>query len=304
MGARLTSAQWSQALDPTILKFFELGFGRRSPLLPALYNVQSSDSNDEEVGSIGAVTPDAWDNYEMTGRISQADFDQGYKRTYTHREYPLTLEIQRKLADDNKHAQIFKLAERMGDSAFVKREADAASTFNNGFDDNFPGADAVGLLSTAHPLSPNKTGSTQTNEGTLVLTKTNVETTRVAMMAFTDDNNNKVNVTPNMLLVPPDLQNEAEIIVGSVLDPDSGNNAINPQSNRFSVMTWHALTDTTAWFMIDTNLMRMSLDWFNRVPLSIRPLDGEDTTVAATWIAYMRYSFGWSDWRWIYGQNG
>jgi hypothetical protein len=44
------------------------------------------------------------------------------------------------------------------------------------------------------------------------------------------------------------------------------------------------------------------LYWFNRDPLSILP-KVEDKTVAATWVAYMRYSYGWSDFRWVYGNN-
>lgn len=298
----LSSTAWANALDPTIAKWFEQGFQRRPSVLSTLYNVQSSESNDEEVASAGAVGIDAWDVYEMAGNVGHADFDQGYKKTYTHKEYPLEVVIKRKLYEDSKFSQIFRIAERMGDSAALKRETDAASTFNNAFSDTFAGADSVGLCSTAHPDSPHKTDSTQSNEGTYTLTKDNVSTVREAMMAFTDDNNNIVAVSPDMLLVPPELEDEALVIAGSLLDPTTANNAINPQSNRFTVLTWHYLTDANAWFMIDSNLMRMSLDWWNRVPLTIRP-KVEDKTIAATWIAYMRYSYGWSDWRWVYGNN-
>jgi hypothetical protein len=296
------SGLWADALDPIVRKWFEQGYQRRPSLIPTLFNVQGSNRAYEEVSSVGAVGIDAWDNFENAGSVSEADFDQGYKKTYTHREYPLEMRIRRKFLDDNNFRQITDPAMRLGDSAALKREVDAASVFINAFTDTFAGSDAVGLCSTAHPLSPQKTGATQSNEFTLALTKSNVATVREAMMAFTDDNNNKVAVTPNAILVPPGLEDEALEITGSLLDPDSANNRINPQSNRFQVITWHYLTDTNAWFMLDTSLMKMSLDWFNRVPLSIVP-KVEDKTIFATWIAYQRYSYGWSDWRFVYGNN-
>jgi len=298
----IISEGWGNALDTGIAYWFEQGYARRQSLIPLLFNVQTSASSDEEAVGIGAVGTDAWDNYENAGVVSHADFDQGYKKTYTHKEFPMILRIKRKLYEDSKYPQIFRMALRLGDSARVKQEKDGASVFNNAFSDTFAGADAVGLCSTAHPVSPEDTGTTIANEGTYALTKDNVATVREAMMAFNDDKGNIVAVSPNTLLVPPELEDEALVIAGSLLDPTSGNNAINPQSDRFQVVTWHYLTDSNAWFMIDSSLMKLSLDWWNRVPLQINPY-AQDNTIDLAYIAYMRYSYGWSDWRWVYGNN-
>lgn len=300
----MISEQLSYALDLGIAYWFEQGFARRASLIPALFNVQNSSSSDEEAVGLGAVGTDAWDAYENGGVVSHADFDQGYKKTYTHKEYPMIMRIKRKLYEDNKYPQIFRMAMRLGDSARVKMEKSAASVFINAFTDSAPyaGADAVGLCSTAHPASPHNTGSTQSNEGTYSLTKANIGTVREAMMAFNDDKGNVTAVTPDLLLVPPELEDEAIVIAGSMLDPTSANNALNPQSDRFKVLVWHYLTDSNAWFMIDSSLMKLSLDWWNRVPLQIQPYV-QDNTIDLAWIAYMRFSYGWSDWRWIYGNN-
>jgi Mu-like prophage major head subunit gpT len=295
---------WADALDPIVRFRFDLAFNRRASLIPALFNVQGSVRAYEQVSGAGAVGIDGWTAYEQSGQVAEADFDQGYKTTYTHLEYPLKIVIKRKLIDDANFAQVFRIVERVGDSASLKRETDAASIFNNAFTDTAPyaGADAVGLCSTVHPNSPQKTGSTQANEGTYSLTRDNVATVREAMMAFTDDNGNKMGVTPNRILVPPALEDEALVIAKTLSKPGSGDNDINPQAGRFEVVPWHYLTDSNAWFMIDSSLAQMSLDWFNRTPLSVTPMV-EDKTIQASWIAYMRYSTGWSDWRWIYGNN-
>lgn len=293
---------WADALDPIVRFKFDLAFNRRASLIAALYNVQGSVRAYEQVSGIGAVGIDAWNSYAQSGKVGKADFDQGYKSTYTHVEYPLEITVERKTIDDANFTQVTRLVERAGDSAALKREVDAASIFNNAFNDTFAGADAVGLCSTAHPNSPAKPGTTQSNEGTYSLTRDNVAIVREAMMAFTDDNGNKMGVTPDRLIVPPALEDEALVIARTLSKPGSADNDINPQAGRFEVVPWHYLTDSNAWFMTDSMLQAQSLDWFNRVPLSVTP-KVEDKTLAATWIAYMRYSLGWSDWRWIFGNN-
>jgi phage major head subunit gpT-like protein len=298
----INSANWADLLDVPVRFRFDQAFNRRPSLIETLFNVQGSTTETEELSGVGAVGIEAWDTFEAGGGVGTADFDQGYKKTYTHKEYPLEMVIRRKLLDDGNFAQVFRIVERVGDSARVKRENDAASVFNNAFSASYLGADGVALCSDSHPLSPQKLDKTQDNNFALSLNKANVRTVRETMMAYTDDNQNKMAVTPNLLLVPPQLEDDAIEIVNSVLNPDTGTNAANPQFQRFTVQVWHYLTDSNAWFMIDSMLMKQALDWFNRVPLSVVP-KVEDKTLSATWIAYMRYSFGFSDWRWVAGSN-
>lgn len=293
---------WADALDPIVKKWFDVGMNRRQSLISTLFNVQGSSRAYEEVSGIGAIGIDAWKNYNKSGQVSEADFDQGFKTTYTHIEYPLDFWIERKTIDDNQYSSIFKEAARIGDSAAVFRENEAASVFNNAFSSSFVGADAVALCSDSHPYSPVKAG-TQDNKGTAALTKANVSVAREAMMAFTDDNGNKVAVTPTHIIVPPSLEDEALEISKSLLDPTSANNTINAHAGRFQVVVWHYLTDSNNWFMVDMPLMKMHLDWYDRAPLTIGLRDGDDRTLRAYWRAYQRFSYGFSDWRWIYGNE-
>lgn len=296
---------WADALDPIVRFNTDVGYGRRANtlLMSQLFAVKNSVRAYEAVSGVGVIGPDAWANYEESGAVSEADFDQGYKKTYTHREYPLDLSIKRKLIDDGNFAEVMRVAQRMGDSAAVKRETDAASVFNNAFSSSFTGGDAVALCSASHPLSPQNPG-TQSNTFTYSLTKDNVSTMRIAMMKFTDDKGTIAGVVPNLLLVPIDLEDQAKIICNSPLDPTSANNAVNPQgTGRWTYKVWPYLTDTNAWFMIDSVLMGMFLEWWDRVPLSVNRRAGDDETLEAYWRAYMRYSFGFSDWVWVAGSN-
>ena len=80
------------------------------------------------------------------------------------------------------------------------------------------------------------------------------------MIEYVDMNGDLMNVMPDELLVPPELEDTALEIVRSAQDPASANNAINPQAGRFSVRVWNYLTDANAWFMIDSGRRRQSLD--------------------------------------------
>jgi phage major head subunit gpT-like protein len=298
----LTSAQWAEALAPGIREWFFIGYKNRPSMFPEFFNVQTSEQAYEEFMSYGAVAPDAWDLYEQSGIMPRVSFDKGYPTTLTHKEYTVAMDIQRKLLDDNRYPQILQAAQQLGDSAALKRESDALSVFNNADSSSFLGGDGVALASASHPASPTKSGVTQDNISALALDAANVETVRQAMTAVVDDTNNLAGVQPTLLLVPTALENAAAIITGTEQAIGGANNDINPQFGRFRYKVWPGLTNSTAWFMIDEIKMRQSLYWFDRVPLDVHR-EVKDETLFSTWIAYQRYSYGWTDWRWLHQGN-
>ena len=290
--------QWAESLEPGIREWFSVGYNRRAALREQLFNVQTSNKSAEHLHSFGAIGIDAWDNFENQGIISTVDYDVGYKTTFTNVTKALRVKIQREWVEDNLYNQVIAPVQQLGDSAALKMETDAASVFVNATSASHLGGDGVALASDSHPHSPAKSGTTQDNNYALALSATNVATVREAMMAFTDDAGGLVGVMPDLLIVPPELEDTAKTITQTMGLVSSMDNDINPQFGRFRYVVWHYLTDANAWFMVDSNLMRQSLHWFNRVPLSIR-LESTDTTVFATYVARMRYSYGWSDWRWV-----
>ena len=297
----MRSSNWAELLLPTIYSFYDIGRTLRPELRPQIYNVQTSNRADERNVGYGGIAPDAWNNYEASGVKSRVEFDKGYTATYTHEEYVVTFEVERKLLDDDQYGIVAgERARKLGVSATQKMELDAASVFNNAFSATFAGPDGKPLCSTTHPRNPNKTGSL-VNAGTSSLTKDAVSLTRQAMMATEDDAGNILGMMPNALMVPPELEDTALEIVNSINDPSSANNAINPQAGRFIVIPWHYLTDSDNWFMMDTVWMNESLKWYERTPLEISVAD--QTATEAVYEAYMRYSYGWDDWRWVYGHN-
>src|SRR3990172_5017322 len=299
----MISDHWSQLVDPRIREAFFLGFSgddRRQSMLPAIFDIRSSGLADEKILGIGGIPSSGW-NFEDSGRVQYTEPVKGFEETMTHHEFVRGMMVERKLIDDNRIPQALSAARNLGDSAFRVREKAGANVFINAFSaatsetlDDFgtdaTGSDLVALCSDAHDTSPQDT-TNLVNEGTLALSKANLSTTRQLHMAQTDMNGDLLNIMPDELLVPPELEDTALEIVRSALDPASANNAINPQAGRFRVIVWHYLTDATAWFTMDSGMRRQHLAWFDRIPLDFARQSDFDTLIGK-WRAYMRWSLG------------
>src|SRR3990167_9984177 len=247
---------WSELVEPRLRRAFYIGFGqedRRQSVIPELFNVQSSSMVDEKMLPIGGLASTGW-NFEDIGRVPYDEIVKGYEETLVHHEFAKGVIIERKLIDDNRISRAIAMVEALGDSAFRMRQKAGANVFINAFsaatsetlDDygtDAVGADLVALCSTAHPRHALDSGTTDSNEGTLAITDANVSTTRQLIMAQVDLNGDLMNLMPDELLVPPELEDSALVISPSAHDPDSANNAINPQAGRYNVKVWHQLTD-------------------------------------------------------------
>jgi phage major head subunit gpT-like protein len=291
---------WAELLEPGLRMIFDVATGELAAQskIPMLYNVTSSSKSAEHdlgVGSFGN-----WDEY--TGAIEYDDAEQGYKTTYTHVEFARGFTVERKLVDDDQYNVINQMPRKLGIGAMRKREIDAASVFNNAFSSSFIGGDSVELCG-AHPYSPSN-ASTQDNSGATALSYDSVIATRKLMRSYEDDRGELVPINPNTLLVPPELENTAWEIVNSMNKPGTADNDGNyVRSTGLQVVVWDYLTDANNWFMLDSGLAGMYLNWFNRVPLEFAADPTSDYTLMARYRGYMRYSYGWSDWRFVYGHE-
>jgi hypothetical protein len=298
----IRQSQFDTLLTPAIYHHFDLGVQQIPSLRARLFNIQGSTLSQEKGAGIGATSPDAWNVYSQSGDKGELDFSQLYTATYTHVEYPVRMRIEKKLMSNDQYGVIGSYARRAGMSAESKMEIDAASLLNNAFSSTLqPGPDAVALSSASHPQSPNDSSSVLNNTGTSALTKKAVSDTRIAMMQFEDDRGSRIGVMPDELWVPPELEDTALEIVKSVLDPTSGNNAANAQAGRWTVVPWMRLTGAKAWFMVSSAWRRELVNWYNREATQVMLVD-EDTT-HLTYEFKLHYSFGFDDWRWVYGHN-
>ena len=297
----MISEQWAELLEPGLRTLFEI---QRTALVaesrvPLLFNIQTSNKAAEHNLGIGGFGD--WKEYK--GRVEYDQFEKGFQTNYTHIEFIDGFKVARSLVDDDLYNVINPMPRGLAMAGMRKREKDAASVFNNAFSASYVGGDSVALCSASHPYSPSN-ATVQGNAGTTALSYDAVEATRKLMRAYKDDRGELVPISPDTLVVPPGLEETAWTVFNTVNKPGTGNNDGNfVRSKLNKVIVWDYLSDTNNWFMIDSMLAKMYLNWYDRVPMEFAMDPTSDFSLEARFRGYMRYSYGWDDWRWIYGHN-
>ncbi len=296
------STNFPDVLDPTFLRIFDEEFDQLADMIPTLFTMpgigpRGDNTKWSQIGTIPDFT-------EFTGTIGYQSQNQGYDTTATHIEWVNGIQVERKLFDDDQHQIMNQKPAAIAMSAQRTRQKHSAQIWNGAFSSGnsfFVNSEGVAMCSNSHTTTSGaSTANGFDNLGTAALTAAAVSAARTQMRGFRGDQADRISVMPNELLVPPDLEDRALEITKSEKDPASANNAINPQSGRFNLIDWEYLTDTNNWWLMDGGLRRKSIFWVDRVQKEFGRIEDFDTLVAK-FRCYMRYSFAWVDWRYIFG---
>ena len=301
MSAPLNSASFSNLMAPGIREAFFQSYDdtiKKEAMVPILYRILGSKRQTEETLSISALGD--FEDFTANGQISYDDISEGYKKTFTNNEWTKGIRIQRSAKDDDLYGIFDDLPAQRGIAAARTREKHGASVFAGAFAGT-SGPDSLSLCSTAH-TSPVSGVAVQSNSGTETLSKTSVSATRLAMSKFYGFNGERIGVRMDGLIVPLDKEEDAWTIISSKGEPETADNNPNFHFGKYKLVVWPELTNQYAWFGVDFRLMKLNLLWFNRIALELN----EDTAFnnyEARYSAYMRYSYGWRDYIFVYGQN-
>ncbi len=236
---------------------------------------------------------------KYNGKLEYRTADPLDLATYTHAEYGDAINIPRALVDDEEYGVINKLVQEHAMSYTRTIAYYMASVFNNAFSSSYLGPDGKSLCATNHSSG---TKPSFNNKGTSALTHDNVVATRSLMRKWKDESGNVILLNPDVLVVPTDLEATADEIVNSVQRSDNANNAVNT-NRKLTYIVEPLLTDANNWFMADSRLAQLYLNWYWRV----RPEYAEDPTgnynLGVNMRGYMRFSYGWDTHTWIYGHE-
>ena len=188
----------------------------------------------------------------------------------------------------------------MATSASRSREKLGASLYSLSFTFEPTDGDGTELCASDHP-SRVAGVATQSNEGTLSLSATNVETTRIAMHNFYNDIGELVSLSPDTVTVPRDLEQTGWEIINSKGKVDTADNNANFHQGKYKLVVWDRLSDTNDWFMSDYSMQKDYQLWWNREPVQFFQ-DKDSNTLVAIYLGYYRVGVGWDNWRYIYGQ--
>ena len=229
---------------------------------------------------------------------------QGFVTRYTHVEYALGFIITKNMVEDDLYDIVGqRKAKALARSMRQTKETIGANVLNRAFNSSYTGGDAKELLATDHP---NIAGGTYSNELTTAadISEASLEQACIDLGKLLDDRGLKIAVRPQTLLIPVDLDFEANKIMKTEYEVGTANNTVNLVRSRFpgGVKVLHWLTDTDAWFLKVSGVDN-GLKYFERRGDSFDS-DNDFSTDNALFKATARYSFGWSDPRCIFGSPG
>lgn len=265
------------ALDKTIKAGFMDAFGARSyvPKHPLIASRQTSTSKKNIYPiAIDAATIREWTEGE---RVRNGLVLNG--PTVTNQKWELTYSIRREDLDDDLSGAVAMALSRVRSGAGKYLRHPDKLVFSV-VKDNSTSLDGLALFSASHKVNPADPGSaTYSNTTTGALTLANVASARAAMMELKSADGDVANEDPNVLLVPPALENTARKIAQADQLVYSATATDSPETNvwrgAFTVVVAPQLSaahggSDTAWYLIDaTDTEDRPLIFQEREPVEI-----------------------------------
>jgi phage major head subunit gpT-like protein len=238
------------------------------------------------------------------GAVQYGDMAQQYTTSYYHRNFGIGFQITANTIRDNLYKDAWPRATESGkDSMRQAKNIEGSAILNNGFAISYPVSDGKPLYSTDHPVQ----GNTVANTFALPtqLNETSLQDALIGIQKFLNAAGLRIALQAEKLIVPPELQFTANVLLESKYRTSTANNDINAIYNLSSVPMGYRvnqfLTNPNAWFL-NTNESN-GFKYYERDPLTIDMFT--DTTTRNLNVTFVeRYSFGCSNWRASFGSAG
>ena len=298
----ISRMQLVKELEPGLNALFGLEYDRYENQDKEIFDTESSDRAFEEEVMLGgfanaAVKP------EGQG-IVYDDAQETYTARYTNETVALAFALTEEAVEDNLYDKLStRYTKALARSMANTKQVKAANILNNAFAAANPGGDGVPLNSAAHPtLSANQTNTLAVAAD---LNETSLEQMLIDIANMQDERGMRIALRGMKMIIPVNLQFVAERLMKSAGRPGTADNDINATKNMGMVPEGYVvnnfLTDTDAWW-IKTDAPN-GLKHFTRAPIRTA-MEGDFDTGNVRYKARERYSYGWSDWRGIFGTPG
>ena len=300
----ISRGQLVKELEPGLNALFGLEYKRYENQHAEIYVTESSDrAFEEEVMLSGfanaAVKPEG-------AAVTFDNAQETYTARYTMETIALAFAITEEAIEDNLYDRLASrytkaLARSMANTKQIK----AVDPLINGLPQTatFTSGDGSALFATNHPTIAGTVQNTLTTQADL--NETSLEQSLVDIAAMTDERGLKIAARGMKMIVPPANQFNAERLMKSQGRTSTADNDINaivsmgmvPQGYRVN----NFLTDADSWYVITD--VPNGMKYFERTPIKTA-MEGDFDTGNVRYKARERYSFGFSDWRGIFGSPG
>jgi len=302
----ISRAQLAKELEPGLNSLFGLEYDQYQQEYTEIFSIEDSQKAfEEEVLVMGFGS--APTKSEGQGVVFD-NSSESYTARYTHDTIALAFALTEEAVEDNLYDSLGKrYTKALTRSVANTKEVKGANVLNNAFSTSFTGGDGKPLIATDHPLAG---GGTAANRATSMadLNETSLEDALIDISTFTDDRGLTISVNASKLVVPPQLVFVADRILNSTLRPGTSDNDINAIQNTgvlpggYTVN--HYLTDPDAFFLLTSVTDQgEGLKMFQRTGMETN-MEPDFSTGNIRYKARERYSFGFSNWRGIYGSQG
>jgi len=284
-------------LEPGFRKIFFDELAQLPTMYNEIFHVYDSSKQQEYDSGVSGL-----------GQLVQADdaealtyesLQQLYDINYVHKTYKKGIQVERELVDDDQYNIISKGPKLLAQAATRTVENISGNILDNAFSSG-TGGDGKYLCDTQHPRIDG--GTVQSNAATAVLAETGLKNALLAMRKTVDDKGQKVLIQPDTLVIPPDQEFTANVLLKSMGRTGTNYNEINPVSGALKIKVWNYLDgSTTQWFVLDSGVHQLNFFW------RVKPEFTQDTsfeTEVAKYKVYCRFSVGFSGWRGLYGSTG
>ena len=299
----ISRQQLAKELEPGLNALFGLEYKNYENQHTEIFDIENSDRAFEE-----EVMLSGFANAAVKSEGAAVTFDtanEAFTSRYTHETIALAFAITEEAIEDNLYDRIAtRYTKALARSMAQTKQIKAANVLNNGFSSSFPGGDGKELFATDHPTV--SAGDLKNELSTSAdLSETSLEQAMIDIGQFKDERGFKIAARGLKLIIPSELQFTAERILKSPARVGTSDNDLNALSSKGMLPQGYVvnnyLTDTDAFF-IKTDVPN-GMKMFNRAALKTA-MEGDFDTGNVRYKARERYSFGFSDWRGMFGSPG
>ena len=296
----INRASIAKELLPGLNAVFGIEYGSVDEEHKPLYEIENSDrAFEEEVLFTGfGAAPVKGEG----AAVVYDDASESYTSRYTNETVALAFAVTEEAMEDNLYDTFAKLrAKGLARAMGSTKQQKAADLYNNGFATNQ--GDGVPMFSAAHPVVGSGTVTNITTAAAIA--EGTIEAAIIQIQKTTDDRGILVGASGVSLHVPTDLLFTADQLLNTPGTTGGANNDINAirhlgvLPDGFYVN--RRFTDVNAWF-IKTDVPN-GTKMFTRTPLQTK-MEPDFDTGNLRFKARERYSFGVSDWRSWFGNQG
>ena len=298
----ISRQQLAKELEPGLNALFGLEYQNYENQHVEIYDIETSDRAFEE-----EVMLSGFANAAVKAEGSAVTFDtanETFTSRYTHETVALAFALTEEAIEDNLYDTIAtRYTKALARSMAQTKQIKGANILNNGFNSSFPGGDGKELFATDHP---SQSGDQRNELATSAdLSETSIEQALIDIAAFTDERGLKIAARGVKMIIPSELRFTAERIMKSPARVGTADNDLNAISSMGMIpqgfVVNNFLTDTDAFF-IKTDIPN-GLKMFEIAAIKTA-MEGDFDTGNVRYKARERYSFGFSDWRGVFGSPG